>query len=328
MRYVLRRIGFALVTMFVALTLNFFLFRVLPGSAVAGLRCQSCTAQFKRSIIREYGLNKPKVDQYLIYLQRLTEGNLGTSVANNEPVWQDISQPLLNTLPMLLVGTIFAVLIGVVSGVLSAWRRGTIIDHASTWSSLAFYAMPTQWLGVLVIFYLAGVLGLPRSGIASPTLDVLGPASTWATLSDHVRHLILPALTLGVGLYGQYALVMRSSMLETLGEDYVLTARAKGLSNWAVIRTHALRNAQLPLVTLIALSAGSIVAGAIVVEDVFNYPGIGLATVEAINKNDYPVLQGIFLILTIAVILANLAADLLYLKLDPRLRRELDGRTG
>lgn len=323
MSYVVKRIGFAVLTVLIAITLNFFLFRVLPGSAVSGLRCQSCTEQFKQSIIREYGLDKSKLEQYVIYLERLGQGNLGTSVANNRPVWSDISQPLLNTLPMILAGTIFSILIGVLSGIISAWRRGTVADRASLWSSLAFYAMPTQWIGLLVVFYVASLVGLPRAGIASPTLDILGPASTWSVVVDRTRHLILPALTLGLGLYGQYALVMRSSLLETLGEDYVLTARAKGLSNWAIIRLHAIRNAVLPLVTLIALSMGSVVAGAIVVEDVFSYPGIGLATVDAIDQHDYPVLQGIFLVLTVAVIASNLAADLLYARLDPRVRRGL-----
>jgi peptide/nickel transport system permease protein len=328
MNYVAKRIGFALLTMFIAATLNFFLFRVLPGSAVSGLRCQNCTEQFKQSIIRQYGLDKPKLEQYVIYLDRLAHGDLGTSVANNRPVWQDISQPLLNTLPMILAGTIFSIVIGVLSGIISAWRRGTLVDRASLWPSLAFYAMPTQWIGLLVVFYVADLLGLPRAGIASPTLNILGPASTWAVLADRTRHLILPSLTLGLGLYGQYALVMRSSMLETLGEDYVLTARAKGLSNWRIVRVHAMRNAMLPLVTLIALSMGSIVAGAIVVEDVFSYPGIGLATVDAINQNDYPVLQGIFLVLTVAVITCNLIADLLYFRLDPRVRRGFEGIGG
>ncbi len=328
MSYTIKRVGFAVLTMFIAVTLDFFLFRVLPGSAVSGLRCQNCTLQFKQAIIHQYGLDKPKFEQYLIFLVRLLHGDLGTSVANNQPVWSDISGPLLNTLPMLLAGTLVAIVIGVLSGVVSAWRRGTLVDRGSLWTSLVFYAMPTQWIGVLVVFYVASVLGLPRAGIQSSTLGILGTASTWATIVDRTRHLILPALTLGVGLYGQFALVTRSAMLETLGEDYVLTARAKGLSNLTVIRRHALRNATLPLVTLIALSAGSIVGGAIVVEDVFSYPGIGLATVDAINQNDYPVLQGIFVVLTVSVILANLAADLLYMRLDPRVRRELDGVTG
>ena len=234
------------------------------------------------------------------------------------PVWDDIKGPLVNTLPMIVVGTVISIVIGVISGVVAAWRRGTAADSTNVWTALAFYAMPTQWIGILVIFYIAIPLGLPASGIESNTLGILSTPSTWEVFSDRVSHLFLPALVLGIGLYGEYSLVVRSSMLETLGEDYVLTARAKGMNNWTIVWKHALRNAMLPLVTLIALSLGSIVAGAIVVEDVFSYPGIGLATIDAINHRDYPVLQGIFLILTLSVIIANYIADLVYFKLDPR----------
>ena len=186
------------------------------------------------------------------------------------------------------------------------------------WTALTMYAAPTQWIGILVIFYIALPLGLPATGIQSSTLGFFGNASEWAMLKDRFDHLILPALTLGIGLYGEYALIVRSSMLETLGEDYVLTARAKGLPNWAIVWKHGLRNAMLPLITLIALSLGYIVAGAIVVEDVFSYPGIGLYTIQALDQRDYPVLQGIFLILTLAVIAANFVADILYFVYDPR----------
>jgi peptide/nickel transport system permease protein len=316
--YIVKRTAFAIVTVFVAITLNFVLFRLLPGSAVSGLRCQHCTKQFRESIVKQYGLDKPKLQQYVIYVERLAHGDLGTSIADNRPVWDDIRTPLVNTLPMIVAGTVISIIIGIISGVVAAWRRGTAADSANLWTALAFYAMPTQWIALLVIFYIAIPLGLPASGIESNTLGILSTPSTWAVFSDRVSHLFLPALTLGVGLYGEYSLVVRSSMLETLGEDYVLTARAKGMRNWAIVWKHALRNAMLPLVTLIALSLGSIVAGAIVVEDVFSYPGIGLATIDAISKRDYPVLQGIFLILTMSVIIANYIADLVYFKLDPR----------
>jgi peptide/nickel transport system permease protein len=255
MSYVQRRVGFALVTVFIAVTLNFFLFRVMPGTAVTGLRCQNCSAQFKAAIAREYGLDKPKIVQYGIYLGDLARGDLGTSVYNNQPVWDDISGPLLNTLPMIIAGTVISIVLGVASGVVSAWRRGTATDVGSLWTSLACYAMPTQWIGLLVVFYVATAVGLPRAGISTATLGILGPPSSWAVLVDRTRHLI--------------------------------------------------------------------VAGAIVVEDVFSYPGIGLATVDAIDRRDYPVLEGIFLLLTVAVIVCNLIADLLYFRLDPRLRREL-----
>jgi ABC-type dipeptide/oligopeptide/nickel transport system permease component len=318
MDYVLKRTAFAIVTVFVAITLNFALFRLLPGTAVSGLRCQHCTKQFREAIVKQYGLDKPKLQQYFVYIDRLAHGDLGTSIADNRPVWDDIRGPLVNTLPMIVAGTVISIIVGIISGVVAAWRRGTAADSANLWTALAFYAMPTQWIGLLVIFYIAIPLGLPASGIESNTLGILSTPSEWSVLSDRFSHLFLPALTLGIGLYGEYSLVVRSSMLETLGEDYVLTARAKGLRNWAIVWKHALRNAMLPLVTLIALSLGSIVAGAIVVEDVFSYPGIGLATIDAINHRDYPVLQGIFLLLTLSVIFANFVADLVYFKLDPR----------
>jgi ABC-type dipeptide/oligopeptide/nickel transport system permease component len=318
MDYVVKRTGFALVTVFVAITLNFVLFRALPGNAVSGLRCQHCTKQFRESIVKQYGLDKPKWEQYVVYLERLAHGDLGTSTFDNRPVWNDVSQPLLNTLPMVVAGTIISIVIGIISGVVAAWRRGTAADSLNLWTALAFYAMPTQWIGLLVVFYIAIPLGLPASGISSNTLGILSTPSEWQIIWDRTQHLFLPALTLGIGLYGEYSLVVRSSMLETLGEDYVLTARAKGLRNWTIVWRHALRNAMLPLVTLIALSLGSIVAGAIVVEDVFSYPGIGLATIDAIAHRDYPVLQGIFLLLTLSVIVCNYIADLIYFKLDPR----------
>jgi ABC-type dipeptide/oligopeptide/nickel transport system permease component len=319
MDYIIKRTIFALITVFVAISLNFVLFRAIPGNAVSGLKCLHCTKQFKEAITAQYGLDKSKWQQYVIYLQRLAHGDLGTSIADNRPVWDDIKQPLLNTLPMLVVGTVISILLGIFSGVIAAWRRGRKgADTANMWTALTMYAAPTQWIGLLVIFYIALPLGLPATGIQSNTLGFFGNASEWAVLSDRFNHLILPALTLGIGLYGEYALIVRSSMLETLGEDYVLTARAKGLPNWAIVWKHGLRNAMLPLITLIALSLGYIVAGAIVVEDVFSYPGIGLYTIQALDQRDYPVLQGIFLVLTLAVIAANFVADLLYFAYDPR----------
>jgi len=318
MDYIIKRTGFALVTVFVAITLNFVLFRALPGDAVTGLRCRTCTIQFKNDVRHEFGLDKSKWEQYAIYLKQLAHGNLGRSVTDYRPVTTDLWGPLKNTLPMLLLGTMFSIVFGILSGVVSAWRRGTAVDRISLWSSLGFYSMPTQWLGMVIVLYIAIPLGLPTSGLKDPTLGLITHASTLAVLWDRFLHMLLPALTLGLVLYGEYALIVRSSMLETLGEDYVLTARAKGLRNWAIVWKHGLRNAMLPVVTLIALSVGYVVGGAILVEDVFSYPGIGLATVNAVTSRDYPVLQGAFLLLTVSVIFCNYVADLLYFKLDPR----------
>ena len=316
--YLIKRTLFAIATIFVAVTLNFVLFRAVPGNAVTSLRCQFCTKQFKAQLTHSLGLDKSKWQQYVIYLDNLAHGDLGTSYTDHNPVLSDLETPLKNTGLMVTLGTLFSVVFGILAGVFASWRRGTLVDKLNLFVSLGFYSMPTQWLGMLMVFYVAGILGLPVAGIQTPDLGVLGPVSFWTLWSDRLTHMILPAMTLGLVLYGQYALIVRSSMLETLGEDYILTARAKGLRNWSIVWKHALRNAMLPIVTLIALSFGTIVGGAILVEDVFSYPGIGFAVIQAIDRRDYPVLEGAFLLLTVSVIVSNFIADLLYFKLDPR----------
>jgi ABC-type dipeptide/oligopeptide/nickel transport system permease component len=316
--YVAKRIAFALVTVFVAITLNFVLFRALSGDAVSALRCRQCTQAFKDYQREQLGLDKSKWEQYQLYLADLVHGDMGKSLRSQAAVTHELWEPLKNTVPMVALGTFFSIVFGILAGVVSAWRRGTWADKTTLWTGLSFYSMPPQWLGLLVVLFVAGALGLPTAGIKDPILGILGDASTWDVFVDRMRHMILPALTLGLVLYGEYAIIVRSSMLETLGEDYVLTARAKGLSNWATIWKHGLRNALLPIITLVALSLGFIIGGAITVEYVFSYPGIGLLVVEAIDQRDYPVLQAAFLLLTFSVILFNLVADLLYFKLDPR----------
>jgi ABC-type dipeptide/oligopeptide/nickel transport system permease component len=318
MDYVAKRVLFALVTVFLAVTLNFVLFRAVPGDAVSALRCRQCTAAFKAYERKQLGLDRSKWEQYWLYLRDLAHGNLGSSLRTEKSVSSQLWDPIKNTVPMILLGTVFAIVFGVLAGVISAWRRGTAVDKAGLWSSLAFYSMPPQWLGLLVVLFVAGALGLPTSGIKDPTLGILSEPSTWTVIVDRLRHMVLPALTVGLVLYGEYALIVRSAMLETLGEDYVLTARAKGLSNWATVWKHGLRNAMLPVITLVAISLGFIIGGFITIEYVFSYPGIGLLIVEAIDQRDFPVLQGAFLLLTLSVIFFNLVADLLYFKLDPR----------
>jgi ABC-type dipeptide/oligopeptide/nickel transport system permease component len=313
--YFLKRTAFAVVTVFVAITLNFIIFRATPGDAVTGLRCQFCTVEFKAQLREELGLDKSKWEQYVIYLQSLAQGDMGNSFVTRESVVEELKDPLLNTLPMIALGTVFSIMFGILTGVIAAWRRGTFLDWGNLSFSLLFYSLPTQWLGLMLLIFFAGVL--PTSGLADPFLEFTDP-SWWETFVDRLKHMVLPAATLGIVLYGEYALIVRSSLMEALGEDYVLTARAKGLRGWTIVWRHAFRASLLPVVTLIALSLGYLVAGAILVEAVFSYPGIGLATYDAVRERDYPVLQGAFLILTLSVVLANYIADLLYFKLDPR----------
>jgi ABC-type dipeptide/oligopeptide/nickel transport system permease component len=313
--YVLKRVGFAIVTVFVAVTINFVLFRLAPGTAVSNLsRVPHATQQLRHALEVQFGLDKSKWQQYVIYLKQLAHGNLGISYANEQPVSTNLRIALINTLPMVTLGTVFAIVFGTFTGVIAAWRRGTKTEGLSVSTALGFYAMPTQWLGLMLIIIFAGVL--PTGGMTNEFL--LNPPF-WAHVKDLASHIFLPALTLGLVLYGEYTLIVRSAMLETLGEDYILTARAKGLKPRTIVRKHALRNAMLPITTLIALSLGYIVAGAILIETVFSWPGIGRAVYEAVLQRDYPMLEGAFLVLTVSVIFFNLVADLLYFRLDPRI---------
>ena len=314
--YLLKRLVFALATVLVAVTLNFVLFRLAPGDAVSNFsRVPHASPELRRAIAREFGLDQPKWRQYVVYLGQLAHGNLGVSYENQQPVSANLRNALGNTIPMLLVGTLLAILLGMVTGVLAAWRRGTAVDHASVSVALGFYSLPTQWLGLMLILLFAGIL--PTGGRTDEFLLEPGFVQHWL---DVGRHMLLPALTVALTLYGEYTLVVRSTMLETLGEDYILTARAKGLAPWTVVRRHALRNALLPTATLVALSLGYIVAGQILIEVVFSWPGIGRATYQAVLVRDYPMLQGVFLVFTLTIVTLNLLADLLYVRLDPRIR--------
>src|SRR6267143_1252640 len=239
---------------------------------------------------------------------------IAVSLENEQPVSKNLKTAILNTLPMVALGTLFAIVVGTLTGVIAAWRRGTPIEGATVTTALGFYSMPTHWLGLMLVILFTGIL--PTGGM---TNDFLINPSFWTHARDVLSHMLLPSLTLGLVLFGEYTLIVRSAMLETLGEDYILTARAKGLRPWAIVRKHALRNAMLPIVTLVALSLGYIVAGAILIETVFSWPGVGRAVYDSVLNRDYPMLQGAFLVLTVSVVFFNLVADLLYYKLDPRI---------
>lgn len=316
--YVVKRVLFAVGTVLVAVTLNFVLFRSLSGDAVSALRCRGCSQEFKDFQRQSLGLDKSKWEQYRIYLGDLVQGDMGRSLRTEEPVTSVIWPAIKTTVPMVALGVLFAILLGIATGVVAAWRRGTATDKGALWGGLAFYSMPPQWLGLVIVLFVSGWLGLPTSGVKDPTLGILDDPGVLEVLVDRLEHMILPALTLGLVIFGEYTLIVRSAMLETLGEDYILTSRAKGLSNWATVWRHGFRNAMLPVITLVALSLGFIIGGAITVEYVFSYPGVGLLIVEAIDQRDYAVLQAAFLLLTLSVIVFNLLADLLYFRLDPR----------
>jgi peptide/nickel transport system permease protein len=304
------------------LVVNFFLFRILPGDPARTLgRGRLTSAEQLEEFNRTYGLDEPTGQQFVTYLTNLAHGDLGYSILYR----RDVSGILLDRLwpTLLLVGTatVLAALLGVWIGIRAGWERGGAFDRFSTGTSLTLYSMPEWWLGLLLIATLAVGLGpvpglFPTGGLSSPDVDPLSLAG----VVDVGWHLFLPVVTLTLAYLADYSLIMRSSLLDEIGEDYLTTARAKGLRDVQVRNRHAVRNALLPTTTVVALNIGFVVTGAITVETVFSIPGLGLLATEALSVPDYPVLQGTFLVASAAVIVANLAANLLYGVLDPRVR--------
>ncbi|MWK40000.1 ABC transporter permease subunit [Actinomadura sp. J1-007] len=315
MEYAVRRGIFTVVTVFLAVTLNFFLFRALPGSAVSNLaRVPDSSPELQHALTVRFGLDRSEWDQYVLYLKNLLHGDLGVSFTYQRPVSHLLLSDLQNTVLLAGAGTLGAIALGVLSGVVAAWRRSSALDHLNTSLAILTYSFPAQWLGLVLLIVFAGVL--PAGGMSDQFLFQSPPF--WRHAADVAAHMALPAATLILTAYGGYTLVVRSSMLETLGQDYVLTARAKGLPDRRIVWRHAARNAMLPMVTMVALDLGFVVGGAVLVEVIFSWPGIGMATYTALSQRDYPMVQGCLLILTVSVILLNFLADLLCFRLDRR----------
>jgi len=321
--YVLRKLLQALLTLFFVLIFNFFLFRILPSDPVknltrgAGLEIDE---QEQQELMEEYGLNQPLFPgQFLDYMRDMLTLDFGKSiiVRPDESALAVFFEFMWPTLLLVGVSTIFATAIGVWLGIRGGWRRGKALDNASMGVSLVLYSMPEFWLGMLLILLFSTTLGwFPNSGRVTVGADYTGLAA----VADVLNHLFLPALTLTLAYIGEYYLVMRSSLLDVLGEDYIQTARAKGVREKNVLNRHAVRNALLPTITLIALSFGFVLGGAITVEVVFSYKGLGGLTYDALQAQDYPLLQVCFLFASAAVIFMNLGADLIYGYFDPRVR--------
>jgi peptide/nickel transport system permease protein len=341
--YLLNRAKWALISIGFVIILNFFLFRVLPGDpSRAGVRDPRLTAQAQQALRQRFGLDKPVINcfetlnplklgsclenplntQFFIYVANLLRGDLGTSYQNGRPVSEILGEALLNTVLLVGIAQLISVFLGIFLGLLAAWKSRTVIDFFVLVASLVAWSLPTFWLGIMLLFGGSYWLNLPVMGKITAGADF---GNNVEMLWDLGRHLILPTLTFSIVVMGEYMLIMRSTALEVLSEDYILTAKAKGLSTYRILKDHALRNAMLPMVTLIALNLGFTVAGAIQIEAVFSWPGLGLAIFDSVGRRDYPVLQGAFLLIAFSVILANLIADLLYSYLDPRIQAENNG---
>ncbi len=320
-RYFVRKLGQAIMTILAIVLLNFLLFRMMPGSPERILlRNPHLTAEKVERVRAQWGLDGPLFpDQFAGYIASTAAGDLGYSFKfRGEPVVDVIASRFWPTVILIGLAEAIAIVVGLAAGSYAGWRRGSGGDRVASGLSLILYSMPYFVIGMPLIIIFAAVLGwFPTSGMLTPGA---GSSGLIAQLVDFGRHLVLPLTTISLGLIGGYSIIMRSSIIETRSEDYVTTARAKGLKDGRVLRTHAFPNAMLPMVTIIAINLGYVVAGAITAEVVFNWPGLGTLTVDALDARDYPVLQGVFLLLSVTVVLANLVADLLYGRLDPRVR--------
>jgi peptide/nickel transport system permease protein len=314
-----RRLATGVGTMFFVLVFNFFLFRMLPGDPIAlYTRGRNMDRDQLRELRRH--LNQPIGTQFLNYLRNPFSSGVD-STQFSRPVWDVIGDYVWPTVVLLTTATVLSALIGIAIGIRGGWRRGSTFDRASTGITLTLYAMPEFWLGMVLLILFSTGVGIfpgifPSGGTITPGLD---PWSLKGIL-DQAWHLALPAATLTLAYLAEYALVMRASLVDETRQDYLITARAKGLMDKLVRRRHAVPNALLPTITLVFLNIGFVVSGAITVETVFSWPGLGFLTFTALSAPDLPLLQGTFVVFSSIVIVMNFAADLLYRVLDPRLK--------
>jgi len=316
-KFLIKKAFITFLTIFAAVTVNFFIFRIMPGDPAKLLLNDPRLKKENIELLRrQFGLDKPLWEQYFIYLKETFKGNMGISFVHNIPVSQIIAQKLPQTILLLSISIAISTVIGIAIGAICGWKRGSKLDAALLTFSLITYMVPTFWIGIVLLMVFSLWLGwFPVGGITT-----IGGAGIPKWL-DVLRHMFLPSLALFFWYMGEYVILMRGSMLDVMKEDYILTARAKGLRDIKILKDHAVKNALLPVVTLIALNVGWMVAGVIEVEVVFSWPGMGKLIYDAVLKRDYPVLQGCFLIITVVVVLANLIADLVYGYIDPRIRR-------
>jgi peptide/nickel transport system permease protein len=317
-RFVAGKVLASLGTLLFVVVFNFFLFRVVAGDPVATLfRGRNLTAGQREELRHQFGLDGSQLDQFWHYLVQTVHLNFGRSYTSNEPVMSEIASRAWPTVSLVGVAAVLSAVIGVLLGIVAAWNRGRKSDYASTSFTMTTYSMPDFWLGMLLFVVFAVELGwFPVGGMSDPS----APDSGLGHVVDVAQHMFLPALTLTLAYLGEYTLIMRSSLLDTMREDYLTLARAKGMRDALVRRQHAVPNALLPVITLAAINFGFVLSGAIAVETVFSWPGLGLLTYDALNAPDLPLLQGLFLVFSAAVILANLGVDLAYHYLDPRVR--------
>jgi ABC-type dipeptide/oligopeptide/nickel transport system permease component len=302
--YVARRIGQALIVAF-GVSIVVFALVHLSGDPVLLMVPTEAAPEVVEATRRSLGFDRPLPEQFFRYVGRAAHGDLGISLRSNKPVVGLIRERLPATLELTVAALVIAMLVAIPAGIVSAVRRGTVLDRIMMIGAVAGQAVPIFWFALLLIFF-------------------FGVQLRWFPVFGHgtLAHLVLPAVSLATIILGRLARLVRSSMLEVLGQDFVRTARAKGLGEWRVLSVHALRNASIPIVTLLGLQFAQLLGGAVVTETIFAWPGIGRLVVEAIFNRDYPIVQGVVLVVSLIFVAVNLLVDLSYAVLDPRIRTE------
>jgi len=317
-RWLVGKVGAAFLTLIFVLVFNFFLFRVMGDPTTQLARLPRATPEEIQKLRASYGLDKPLLGQFVDYVGDTARLDLGTSQQTRRSVWSEIGDALPWTLLLVGTGTLLATVIGTWLGIVAATRRGSRTDDGLLGFSLFTYSAPEYWIGLLLILLFAVAIPIFPAGLQMTPGEQF---DSWiAQALDVAQHLVLPATALMLVLLGQYFVIMRSSMVDVLTEDFITVKRATGLPWNQVVRKHAVRNALLPLVTLSAIQFGFVMGGVITIETIFSWPGLGLLEFQAINSKDFPMLQGAFLVFSVSVVLLNLHADCLYFVLDPRVQ--------
>ena len=323
--YVGKRTLHGIITIMLAVTLNFILFMIMPGDptrAVSGdPRVDTAT---RLALIAKFGLDRPLIEQFVLYVYNLLRGEMGISfVQIGRPVIDIIlGRKMINTIILMGSSMFIALFLGIVFGVFAAWRRGTKMDISLIVISLATYSMPVFWFGMMLLLAFSYYINIfPIAGTITP--GIVHP-NFFEYAKDYLHHLMAPMITLGVSFFGGYFLFMRDTILDVFTEDYMLTARAKGLSNRKILFKHAMRNALLPMVSLMGVHITFLISGATMTETVFSWDGLGRLIYDSVRNNDYPVLQGIFLFMAVLVVVANILADIVNAYLDPRIKEAVE----
>jgi len=319
-RYIGQRVLQSILIWFIIITLNFIIFRVMPGDPRQALLGEGLSPDLRVAVIERFGLDQPLLVQYGLYIANLFKGDLGYSFSHfGEPVTETIFEfRFTNTFILMGASLVVAIIIGMLFGVLAAAHRDSVLDTGSTVVFLVAYAMPVFWIGVLLLYYMGFLWNLiPIAGTITRGYEHVNFIDY---AYDYLHHMIGPWIVLTLSFIGGFYLIMRDSVLDVFTQDYILAAKAKGLKERTILYGHAMRNAMLPMISVIAVNIPYLVSGAMMTEFVFSWSGLGLLTYDSVLAVDYPVLQGVFLYLATITIAANFIADLLYLYMDPRIR--------